>query len=83
MKPACQLTSKLGMSRKPHGQIGKGTFYLSREAVNDIEDIWMGLRSADRRLGISKSDIVSRVVEKTLWDLKKEPEDKLVRFFKG
>jgi hypothetical protein len=43
----------------------------------------MDLRETDRKLGISKSDIVSKALEKTLGELKKEPKDKVFEFFSG
>lgn len=82
--PAHQLTSKPVKSQTGKtGKPVKATFYLTRNAVNEIEDVWMDIRRADRKLGISKSDIVSSVLEKTLGDLKNEPKDKLIGFFKS
>ncbi|MCJ7783834.1 MAG: hypothetical protein MUP41_07855 [Desulfobacterales bacterium] len=73
-------------AKRPAGKMGrpvKSTFYLSKNAADKLEDVWVDLRRANRKLGISKSDIVSKALEKTLEQLKKEPKDKIVGFFKG
>jgi hypothetical protein len=72
------VKSQTGKTGKPV----KATFYLTRNAVHEIEDVWLDLRRTDRKLGISKSDIVSKVLEKTISELKKEPKDRLIGFFK-
>jgi hypothetical protein len=61
----------------------KATFYLTRNAVNEIEDVWLDLRRSDRKLRISKSDIVSRALKTTLGQLKTGLNDKLIGFFKA
>jgi hypothetical protein len=78
--PTSQPSQRL--DEKP-AELVKATFYLTPEAIDDLDDFWFQLRrKTRRRLRVSKSQIVSHVLEKAIRNLKDEPPEKLVELFK-
>lgn len=64
-------------------ELVKATFYLAPEVVEDLDDFWFHLRKKTRRRArISKSQIVSHALGQTIRDLKDEPPEKVIEFFK-
>lgn len=66
----------------PAQQLTKATFYLNTTVVDDLENLWVKLRKASKDKKISKSQIVSQVLGKTILELSSQPEDEIIKFLR-
>jgi len=57
-------------SRRPATLPVKTTFYISRQASEEIDDLWVSLRKRHGRDKLSKSEIATRLIEAGIRELK-------------
>jgi len=62
-------------------QLIKSTFYLEAGAVERLEKFWLNLRLKAKGKKISKSQIVSQALIKTIEDLDGQPLEKVLGYF--
>lgn len=60
----------------------KATFYLPSDEVEALDDFWMSLRKKSKNKKISKSLIVSQLINKAFHDLRGESEDKILEILR-
>jgi len=68
--PAHQHTSKPAT---------KATFYLTEQVIDGLDEIWMKVRRREKDgQKISKSSIVTRVLDKAIKDLRNKPVEDII-----
>lgn len=60
----------------------KATFYLPSDEVEALDNFWMSLRKKSKNKKISKSLIVSQLINKAFHDLRGESEDKILEILR-
>lgn len=65
-------------SRRPATLPIKTTFYISQQASEEIDDLWVSLRKRHGRDKLSKSEIATRLLEAGIKELKDLPPDQQI-----